>query len=99
MLTTLMLYAFRFARTHCNPRRIVDTFELPVASMTRTLMMFARGATPVYAPPESVPSPATRPATCVQCPPGSPVEVLDTVGDAVVKSIDATMRPARSGCG
>ena len=25
--------------------------------------------------------------------------MVDTVGDALVKSIDATMRPARSGCG
>ena len=93
-----MLYVARFASTHCSPRRTVETFELPVLSITRTSTMFACGAIPAYSPPDAVPSPAARPATCVPCPPGSPSGVVETVGDAAVKSMAATIRPARSGC-
>jgi len=73
------------------PAKIVESVAWPLVSITRTLTMFACGATPVHMPCEAVPSPAIRPATCVPWPPGSPVEC------SPVKSTRATILPARSG--
>src|SRR2546430_2008038 len=77
----------------------VETFVEPDAPITRTSIRFAPGATPAYAPPEAVPSPATRPATCVPCPPGSAGGTRAAPLPPLVKATAATIRPPRAGSG
>src|SRR5256885_14490416 len=94
-----MLYRARCARTHGIPAISVETVVEPLAVITRTSTTFAPGATPVYAPPEAVPSPATMPATWVPCPPGSAGPARAAPAAAAVEAPAGPARPAPAGRG
>ena len=67
-LTTRMLYLALLSSTHCRPLTTSDSLDMPWSSLTRTLIRSARGATPMYLPPDSKPLPALMPATKVPWP-------------------------------
>ncbi len=63
-----MLYWALWATTHWMPAMTAETSVAPLAPAILTETILAPGATPMYWPPELVPSPAMMPAMWVPWP-------------------------------
>ncbi len=85
-----MSYWSAYAETQCMACRTVLTSTAPLRPATFTETTVASGAMPLWAPADSRPSPAARPAMTVPCP-------CESVGlPSPDRSGPCTSRPARS---